>query len=154
MSNQSQALAAKLEPLRPIMARIATIDIDFGRHGIYSACLTSSVVKTFELVELTTQQEPSSSFFIVPTLRAITEDIIFLRFLSRFPHEDREMVLQNLMRIELMDMLEDQHIFFKSFRPFQAVLNPPEGADVNTWKAELRSYLEQQRLACLWKQEK
>ena len=139
MNDQSKALAAKIEPLRPLMGRIATTDFD--AQFPYSACLTSSVVRAFEYVELTTQQEPSSSFFLVPALRAITEDIIFFRFLSEKPRELREMVVRHLTNIEVANRLRDQESFFKSFRPFQPVLRSQETReDIETCKDKLLSF--------------
>ena len=68
MSDQSQALAARLEPLRPLLERVATID--FEAHRLFACCLTSSFVKAFEFAELTTKQDSDSARFLTSALRS------------------------------------------------------------------------------------
>ena len=139
ISDQTQPLAATLDALRPLSERIAATDFDAQR--MYSACLSSSFVRAFEFVELSTQHEPAHAFFLVPALRAIAEDVIVLRFLSTFLHEDREMVLRNLLIVELEDRLRDQVTFFESRRPHQPVLGPTGNTvDIERRKEELDSF--------------
>ena len=60
----------------------------------------------------------------MPTLRGITEDIIYFRFFSRFPSRTRESVMGYMMGFGLQEKLEWQNVFFQTFRPFQPVLPP------------------------------
>ena len=137
MSDYSQLLAAKLEPLRPLVERRATVD--FKPDSLFVCCLMSSFVKTFEFVELTTRQDPNSALFLTSALRSTTEEIIVLRFLSPFTHEDRMLVLRNLMNLDVYKKVEQQHIFFRTFRPFQPVLNIPDW-DEQSSKDSLRDF--------------
>ena len=137
MTDQPEALAAQLKPLRPIVER--TANVDFNGRDLFLGCLTSSFVKAFEFVELTTQLNPVGAFFLVPALRGITEEIIVLRFLSRFLHEDRELVLKNLMNLELYKKLEQQDAFFRTVRPFQPVLGT-QNWDAQVSKDDLRDF--------------
>ena len=103
----SEVLATKLEPLRPFAERISTIRRPLKRQ--YSACLRASFVKSFEFVDFATKQQSDDAFFLAPVLRGITEDVIFLRFMSRFPHNSRELVIHNRQLLEVHNDLE-KHI--------------------------------------------
>ena len=131
-----ELLATRLDPLRPLVDRMAAIHFD-KRHP-YSACLKASFVRAFELVELAAQENFAGAFFLSPALRAITEDVILLRFLSSVPTESRDMAVHHLMNLEVLNELTDQHSFFKLFRPFQPILPlPPAQADSETWTDDL-----------------
>ena len=120
MTELSESLATKLDPLRPFVERTATIHRPTRR--LYSSCLRASFVKSFEFVDFATKQQSDNAFFLAPTLRGITEDVILLRFLSRFPHQSRQEVVRNLMNFNVHRKLEEQTSFFSKFRPFQPVL--------------------------------
>ena len=137
MSDQSQALAAKIEPLRPVVERTANMELE--AQSLFASCLTSSLVKAFEFVELTTKQESNSALFLTSALRSITEEIIVFRFLSLFAHKDREFILRNLMNLDVYKKVEQQYVFFQTFRPFQPVLNTPNW-DAQSSKDSLREF--------------
>ena len=118
--NQPGTLAEKLEELQHLMDRIATIRFDPWRP--YVACLRSSCCRAFEFVKLASQQEPDEAFFLTPALRPIAEDVIFFRFLSSCPEEDREMVVRHLITLDVGEKLAYQERFFHTFRPFQGVV--------------------------------
>ena len=120
MSNASRNLALKLNPLRPLAERIATVRSP--THHLYSYFLSASFVKAFEFVDLVSEQKSENAFFLVPALRGITEDIIYLHFLSRFDHDIRQQVLHNMIQLEAEKQLTEQNLFFQRFRPFQPVL--------------------------------
>ena len=133
----AEALADKLDPLRPFVKRTATVDFPFNSH--FSTCLVSSFVRTFEFVELASKREPERALFLLPALRGITEDIIYFRFLSRVPSEARERVMDDMMGLGLQEKLEWQNAFFETFRPFQLVL-PPTNADKKEITERIRSF--------------
>ncbi len=116
----SEVLNSKLRQLQPLIDRASTAKFD-PLHP-YSTCLMYSFCRAFSFAEFASRQEPNDAFFLVPALRAITEDIIFFRFLSKSSDEDREMVMQHLMSIDVADKVQHQQNFFRSFRPFQHVL--------------------------------
>ena len=137
VTKSSEALAAKLDPLRPLAERVATVRYPVKK--LYSSCLRASFVKAFEFVDLVSKQEYDTAFFFAPVLRGITEDIIVLRFLSRFPHECREKVVKNLQFYLVHRNLERQKSFFQTFRSFQRVLSSPSVSSESAL-GDLRSF--------------
>lgn len=133
----AEALADKLDPLRPFVKRTATVHSPF--NSLFSTCLVSSFVRTFEFVELASKREPERALFLLPALRGITEDIIYFRFLSRVPSETRERVMGDMMGLGLQEKLEWQNAFFETFRPFQLVL-PATNADKKEITERIRSF--------------
>lgn len=137
MSNASNNLALKLNPLRPFAERIATVRSP--TENLYSYFLSASFVRAFEFVDLASKQQSENAFFLVPALRGITEDIIYLHFLSRFDYEIRQQVLHNMIQLEAEQQLADQNSFFQRFRPFQPVL--PSGViDTDEMRSQLLSF--------------
>ena len=136
----SEALHSKLQKVQPLVDRASTVKFDPLRP--YSTCLRYSFCRAFGFAELASRQEPDDAFFLVPALRAITEDIIFFRFLSRSSDEDREMVIQHLMSIDVDDKIEHQQSFFHTFRPFQRVLtfSNDNAKVVDAMKDDLRQF--------------
>ena len=120
MSNTSKDLALKLNPLRPVAERIATVRSP--TEQLYSYFLSASFVRAFEFVDLAAEQKSENAFFLIPALRGITEDIIYLHFLSRFDHDIRQQALQNMIQLEAEKQLAHQNSFFQRFRPFQPVV--------------------------------
>ena len=133
----AETLADKLDPLRPFVKRTATVY--FPLKNFFSTCLISSFVRTFEFVELAAKQEPERALFLMPALRGITEDIIYFRFLSRFPPQTRESVIGYIMGFALQEKLKWQDAFFRTFRPFQPVLQP-KNVDKEEIAEHLRSF--------------
>lgn len=121
ISEFSEALATILDPMRPFVERSSTIRYPLRR--LFSSCLRASFVKTFEFVDFAAKQQSDNAFFFAPVLRGVTEDVIFFRFLSRFPHKHRQQVVSNLMAATVHKKLEEQGSFFHKFRPFQPVLS-------------------------------
>ena len=137
MSNASRDLALKLNPLRPFAERIAIVRSP--TEQLYSYFLSASFVRAFEFVDLASKQESENAFFLVPALRGITEDIIYLQFLSPFNHEIRQQVLYNMIQLEVEKQLVDQNSFFQKFRSFQPVLLPAI-AGTDKMKKQLLSF--------------
>ena len=137
MSNISSDLVQKLHPLRPFAKRIATMRSP--TEQLYACFLSASFVRSFEFVDAVSKQEPKYAFFLVPALRGITEDIIFLHFLSRFSDEIREQVLYNMIQLEAEKQLRVQKQFFQKLRPFQPIL-PLATTDTKEMKRQLRSF--------------
>ena len=135
----AEALASMLDPLRPFAKRIATVR---PIKTSFSNCLISSFVKAFEFADLASKQIPEVAFFIVPTLRGITEDIIYFRFLSSFPDEICGQVVTDMQLLELSKKSQQQNTFFKTFRPLQPVL-PQMNFNEEETKDRLRSFWRQ-----------
>ena len=137
MTNLTDALSEKLDPLRPFVEK--TADFHFDGEDIFSACLVASFVRTFEFVETTVEQEPDNSFFLMSALRGMTEDVLYFRFLSPFPNQTRNRIINLLMYLEVMEQTKRQYEFFKTFRPFQPVLGQAS-VDLESEKEELRQF--------------
>lgn len=129
MTEPSETLADKIEPLRPFVERTATVG--FPSKNLFSSCLKSSLVKAFEFVDLASKQKPDSAFFLVPALRSITEDIIYFRFLRDCPHDSCERAIKNMRILEIYRKLKEQEIFFQTFRPFQRFLAQANAGEEN-----------------------
>ena len=135
MTDPTQALAVKLEPLRPLVERMAKTTTDVMEIPDFLLCVMSSFAKAFEFAELTTKQSHESAFFLTSALRSTTEELIILNFLSGISPADRQIVLESLLRIDTNEDLEHQSLFMRRFRPFQPVL--PGRIDPESPKAEL-----------------
>lgn len=137
MKDKSEVLIATIESLRPFVEKFSKVEFD--GDILFESCLRSSFVKAFTLLDLVIRQDSEDTFFLVPALRSITEDIIFLVFLSRSPLEDRESVIRNLIRIDMHERLKQQQSFFKKFRPFQQILTPAgtDSTELDKAKQEL-----------------
>ena len=137
MSDISNDIAQILSPLRLFVERIATVRSPTEKF--YSCFLSASLVKAFDFVDLVSNQQSDEAYFLAPALRGITEDIIYLHFLSRFSHEIREQVLYNMIQLEVEKQLSVQNSFFKKFRPFQPIL-PLATTDTRKMEEQLRSF--------------
>ncbi len=132
----AEALHSMLHPLRSLVKRMATVS---SPENPFLNCLISSFVKAFEFADLASKQKPETAFFIVPTLRSITEDIICLRFLSPFPNKIRKRVVTDMQLLELSKKSQEQNAFFETFRSLQPVL-PPMNFNEREIKNRLRSF--------------
>lgn len=137
MPKSSSTLITKVTPLRPFADRIATLRYPTKR--LFSALLRASFTKAFEFVEMAASKGPEDAFFLAPSLRGITEDIIFLRFMSRFPNHVRQEVLNNKAKLMAAKSLKNQEDFFRRFRPFQPIL-PAASLSVQRHRDELRAF--------------
>ena len=124
MPQESKKLSEVISPLKPFVERTSVVRSP--TKNIFSSCLKASFVSTFEFVDIASKEESGSAFFLTPALRRPTEDIIYFRFLSRYPHEIREKILRDMMALEVMRNLKRQDSFFSRFRPFQIVIKKQE----------------------------
>ena len=136
----TEALATRIDPLRPFVER--TANVTFDGQDLFVACLVSSFVKSFEFVGLTSRSSDDSALFLTASLRSIVEEIILLNFLYDFRHEEREFVLVRLMELEVAQNARYQNTFFRTFRPFQPVM-PERINDEERLRNELRDYWRQ-----------
>lgn len=123
ISDDEEEFVEIVEALRPLVESLASTSM--GKEKLFSCCLRSSLVRAFEFLEVAIKTSPDEAFFLTPSLRGITEDLILLRYLSQIPHKDRETVINGLMVNELRTQLGNQTKFFDTFRPFQPVMRRP-----------------------------
>jgi hypothetical protein len=118
----TEELKKKIAQFKPIVDRLSHYRIGKGR--LFGCCLRASFARAFEFVEIAaSRKEADDAFFLVPALRGITEDVIYLRFMSRLSADQRDVLATNLMQLELSDKLRKQEAFFRVMRPFQPVLS-------------------------------
>lgn len=92
----------------------------------YPRCVKFAFCRSFSFAKIASQQEPATAIFIVPSLRAITEDLILFRFLLQTCTPDEQnMIIKNMMLIDVWEKTKYQTKFFNKFRPFQPVLSYP-----------------------------
>ena len=137
MTDSNKTIKLKLDQLRPLVRRAATVE--FGIQSKFSWCFAASFAKAFEFAELTCQQDYDNAYFLAPLLRSIAEEIIFLKYISTFPDEERELVLSHLLELNVIEDVKHQTVFFGTFRPFQPVLSGANGKE-KVLKNELRDF--------------
>lgn len=137
MTKSQPTLASRVAPLKPFAEKIATLRYPTKR--LFSSLARASFTKAFEFVELAAKKGPEEAFFLAPSLRGITEDIILLRFISGFPDNLRQKVLSNMAHLMAAKALGDQERFFGTFRPFQPVL-PAAAMKMQEHRDELRTF--------------
>ena len=120
MSDQSETLATVLAQLKPLANRMATVKVEGANK--FSTCLVSSFVKAFEFAELACEHESASAIFLTSSLRSVTEEIIVLNFLSKYPHEDREFVIERLMLLDVANDIKEQKKLLSNISPVPASL--------------------------------
>ena len=135
----AELLPRMLDPLRPLAKRVASVS---SAENSFLNCLISSFVKAFEFADLASKQDTETAFFMVPTLRGITEDIIYFRFLLPFPDKIRGQVVIDMQLLELSKKSQQQNTFFKIFRPVQPVL-PQINFNEEKIRNRLRSFWQQ-----------
>lgn len=141
-SDGNGGLGTRLSALSALVERNSEVVFDALRP--YSVCVKFAFGRAFGFATLAAGQDPATAFFIVPALRAVTEDLILFRFLDRTgTQEERDMVIRNLMLVDVHQKIDCQSRFFGKFRPFQPVLSsPPAGSaqKVEDAKNELVDY--------------
>ena len=125
MTTHIKALAGEVKLLRSLAeknARFSWNRQDSNIH-LFPVCVRAAFVKAYEFAELALNQNNGNSFFLVPSIRAITEELIILNFLSSLSGEDREFVIRFFIQFENAQSIRRQSIFFRKIRPFQPVLH-------------------------------
>ena len=137
MKQESKTLNEIISPLKPFVER--TSIVRFPKKKIFSTCLKASFVNIFEFIDMASKEEIDNSFFLTPSLRRATEEIIYFRFLSRHPDKIRERLIKDMMALEVLRNLEYQDVFFSRFRPFQSVI-PRQNSDISQIEDRIRSF--------------
>lgn len=140
-SEGNDSLVGSLAKLNAFVERSGEVVFDPLRP--YSVCVKFAFGRAFRFATLAAGQDPATAFFIVPALRAVTEDLILFRFLDKTgTPEERDMVIRNLNLADVHERLDHQSRFFSRFRPFQPVLPPlaDSAQRIEAAKDELADY--------------
>ena len=103
-------------------------------------CVKSSFTKCYQLCQVAYGSESQvPSFFLLPNLRSICEDLIVLGFIGHMDRSDREKLAGGLMIHESDTKSKVQRSFFRAYRPYQPVMPGRMPADVvNKLEEEIR----------------
>ena len=114
-------LIVKLSDFATDFAQSGPLENDFS---FFQSCLRSSLIKNYEFCQFSYSNKecPEAYFFSLSTLRGIAEDLIVLGFISKLHHEDRELLIKYLQKVDLNERLSRQKVFFENYRPFQEIL--------------------------------
>ncbi len=108
-----------LSQIHEFMTDIAQVRDTRSEYSAFSACLQSSLVKSYEYLQFVYYNaEFEGHFFAVSTLRGIVEDLIVLRFISKLEAQKRDRLLSSLQLLEVQDRITRQMAFFEKYRPF------------------------------------
>lgn len=114
------------------------------RQSFFSLCVKASLAKCFEFnLAVRSKENLDESFFWMPALRGICEDLIVLNFVKTMPRPDREKLVLTLMAHDVHSRVALQDKFFKEIHIHQPVLRIK---DVATRISGLESEIQQ-----LWK---
>jgi hypothetical protein len=95
------------------------------KKQFYANCIRASFVKCYEFnIHAWNDDNSSTAFFWIPSLRGICEDLIVLNYIQTIPANTRDTLVSQLMLYEVQDRLKRQSAFFKASRPQQPVLQP------------------------------
>lgn len=134
-----QSLSVLIDEIRPYMKTISSVQFD--KNKWFETALTSSLVRNFQFLDIVTSGQRVHSFYLVPALRGITEDIIYLQFLSRLDSSERNEFLEIKAMQGLSEKVKFQHKFFSTFRPFQPVIGPIKESKSQEINEKMRSFL-------------
>lgn len=133
-----QNLSVLTNEMRPYVKAVSCVHFD--KDMWFETMLTSSLVRNFQFLDLVTSEQGANSFYLIPALRGITEDIIYLQFLSRLDLSDRNEFLRIKARQGFSQKVKCQHDFFSAFRPFQPVIRLQDEADVQETNERVKSF--------------
>jgi hypothetical protein len=98
---------------------------EMRKGNMFSLCIRASFAKCYEFnLHAWNEKNAEASFFWLPTLRGICEDLIVLNYMQGIPRVQRESLVQLIMQRELQARLKIQKEFFENARPHQPVLGP------------------------------
>lgn len=112
-----------IERLSPFAKTVSIAQ--YRSNGLFPLTIRAAFVKAFEFALFSLRnhnRNAADAFFYIPTLRGITEDLIYLRFIASLPPDDRQQIISGLAALESNDKIGRQKEFFRVFRPFQPVL--------------------------------
>lgn len=115
-------LDTRLSALSTLVERNS--EVVFDPLHPYSVCVKFAFCRAFDFATPAAGHDPETALFIVPALRAVTEDLILFRFLDKSgTEEERDIVIGSLMLVDVHEKIYYQSRFFGKFRPFQPILS-------------------------------
>lgn len=115
------------EALRPFMTRIS---VGSARQHFFTLCIKASLAKCFEFnIAVRSNKNLDESFFWMPALRGICEDLIVLNFVKTMPRSDRNKLILKLMAHDVHSRISLQDQFFKQIHIHQPVLRVEDVAN-------------------------
>lgn len=138
-NNEQLDGVAKFRTLNDYIATVARGRIRKGQE--FSLCIRASLSKCYEFNLLVWDESKSDgSFFLLPTLRGICEEIIVLNYVQGIPKSERDILFSKLMLHEVHTQLATQAAFFSATRPMQPILRPQMSqSKIQSLEDEIRS---------------
>jgi hypothetical protein len=113
----------RLKALKPFVHKF-TKAVPRKDHA-YTHCLRASFAKSFEFcIEAHKRRVKGNTFFLIPSLRSICEDLIVLSYVGKLSAKDRNSLIALLVQQEATSRVEIQAKFFSIARPDQPVVGP------------------------------
>lgn|SRR6185437_15795784 len=111
----------------------------FEKGRFHECCVRASLAKAFALAtEAHASRKTRISFFLVPSLRSICEDLIVLGYMAKIDHAARDELSMILITHELRRRSAIQGAFFQKVRPDQPILRVKDES-IEQLEAQARS---------------
>ncbi len=111
---------------------------NMAKNRMYSNAIRAAFAKCYEFNNLAWKDENSdTSFYWLPSLRGICEDLIVLNFIQGAATKDRDLLITAMMQIDFQKHLLIQKKYFAEARPTQRVISPPTNKPEELTKLEL-----------------
>ncbi|MEM9776162.1 MAG: DUF5677 domain-containing protein [Chloroflexota bacterium] len=115
-----------------------------NESNIFDLTLIAAIAKCFEFNKYIFAKElGEDSFFSLPTLRGICEDIISLKYLfEKVDNDDREDILKSMLFLNIYDGIKRQNVFFSRHRPLQPIVKsfPNMDSEISSHKRIIKNY--------------
>ncbi|MFY9557443.1 MAG: DUF5677 domain-containing protein [Blastocatellia bacterium] len=106
-----------------LTAFVNRVSVGSARQSFFTLCVKASLSKCFEFnLAVRSEKNLDESFFWMPALRGICEDLIVLNFVKTMPRSDRDKLILKLMAHDVRSRISLQDRFFKDIHIHQPVL--------------------------------
>lgn len=136
----TSALFDHYEKLKPHLEALSVVGWDEHRANPYHATVIAALVKNFEFnYSVCSKESEEGSFFLMPFLRGMCEDLITLKFMERFDEAFRKKIIYIQMLLLTIESAEAQGSFFEKENIIQLRYRHKHGAEeVKAIQAELK----------------
>lgn len=140
MQNEfSEKLKPFYEQLKPFMADFGKIPVDEGHANHFMTSAKAAFVKCFEFnYDICNKDFAEESFYLIPFLRGICEDLITLRFLYKIEETKRAEIVSLFSILLQLESMRAQHGFFVKETILEPVLNTEE-SNVESIRNQLKA---------------
>lgn len=128
------------EQLAPFVADLIVLPVDKADANIHLAASVASLAKCFEFnYSICSKDISEYSFFFIPFLRGMCEDLITLRYLTKYDAAIRQRILHNYLVHLQIESIHAQELFFKAEFIFEPLIKLVQGPHLDSFKTELKN---------------